>query len=620
MNTRSIPPGGRFGRYIIDHVRGSGTFGVVYAARREDLPRLVALKVLHAELARSPEVVRRFKVEAHTISELRHPHIVDVHDVGALQGVPFLAMELLDGETLRARLEREGRLPLNVALDLLLPIFSAVSAVHARGVVHRDIKPDNIVLAATLLGRLHPKLLDFGVAKVRGDGPGLTRTGVAIGTPYYMSPEQAEEAREVDAASDQWALAALLYRCVTGAHPFEGRSVVKILHAIIEDAPPPPSTLLPSCPAAVERALLRALSKAPAERFPSVRAFGMVLLPFSSRRTQEDWRDEFVDTEAATGELDPPPSTGPAPRPQTRQGPTFQALMNASPVGAAPALYEDDVRTAVNDRTAAHDTVPSDAPAAPPVIHPIAPLGLAPSVAAVAVPPPPVTQAGTLSMGAHALKLAPKPDRTRRRVVLAGVLAFASVLASAVVTLDANQRARTFVATITRLPPRRVTQPAPPSPRAPPAVEALPPAAATGSAAASEHATSHHRRGSSRHARDDRDPAVRPVEAEHEGAGIAPSERLSDEGVREVMRAARGDVERCAGGRTGQLVVSVTVTREGVADPVAISGGMELSDHARSCVLDAVRALRFPRTSEGSRRVPHLYMLTTARRAIAAGR
>jgi serine/threonine-protein kinase len=164
------------GPYTLLRELGAGAFGAVYEARKEPLNKRIALKILHPDKARDAQYNARFVQEAQAAASLRHPHIVDVDDVGVLDGVPFLAMEFLDGETLSEHLKREGPLSTAAALDLLLPVFSAVAAVHDRGIVHRDLKPDNVFLWRPSTGIVHPKLLDFGIAKVREsiDGAGLT--------------------------------------------------------------------------------------------------------------------------------------------------------------------------------------------------------------------------------------------------------------------------------------------------------------------------------------------------------------------------------------------------------------------------------------------------------------
>ena len=215
------------GPYTIVRHLGSGAFGAVYEAHKRPLDKRIALKLLHKHKALDTSVVARFMQEARAAASLRHPHIVEVDDVGVLDGVPFLAMEFLEGESLAARLTREGPLSIATTLSLMLPIFSAVAAVHDRGIVHRDLKPENIHLWKPFAGRVHPKLLDFGIAKVREgqQGQSLTQMGAIMGTPAYMSAEQWGGSKNATAASDQWALGAILFECLTGRLPFEADEI-----------------------------------------------------------------------------------------------------------------------------------------------------------------------------------------------------------------------------------------------------------------------------------------------------------------------------------------------------------------------------------------------------------
>jgi serine/threonine-protein kinase len=210
---KNLEPGETFGRYRIVRKLGAGGMGSVYEAEHQELGRRVALKMLHRDLTHTPEVVARFLREARATAKVRHPHVVDVQDVGSEGGAPFLVMEYLDGEDLASLLVREGRLAVERATDLLLPVLAGVDAAHQAGIVHRDLKPENIFLLRAPGGELHPKVLDFGIAKVLDPAGSLTltRTASLLGTPYYMSPEQARGARDVDGRTDQYALGVILY-------------------------------------------------------------------------------------------------------------------------------------------------------------------------------------------------------------------------------------------------------------------------------------------------------------------------------------------------------------------------------------------------------------------------
>ncbi len=289
--------GSHFGPYQVTRLLGEGAFGAVYEAIKQPLGKRVALKILHSRWAESAQVTERFIQEARAAASLRHPHIVDVDDIGSRDGVPWIAMEFLEGESLASRLEREHRLSLEIALELMLPIFSAVAAVHDKGIIHRDLKPENIQLWQGTADTVHPKLLDFGIAKVAENHSGQSLTGATeiMGTPEYMAPEQWKSAKFVSPASDQWALAVILYRLITGISPFRGDSAQSIMfHVSIEATPPFPPELREYT--AIEAVLAKALQKDALNRFASVRSLAAELLPFASSGVRQRWRTEFAQT------------------------------------------------------------------------------------------------------------------------------------------------------------------------------------------------------------------------------------------------------------------------------------------------------------------------------------
>ncbi len=291
----ALAPGSYFGSYQIVRVLGQGAFGVVYEALRQPLGKRVALKVLRRQLVSQQEVLQRFLREAQTTAQIQHPHIVDTFDVGEHLGAPYLAMEFIEGEPLSSRLKRERRLSPTVAVDVMLVVLSAMTTVHERGVVHRDLKPENIFLMRTRGGGVHPKVLDFGIAKVTQSESDmvLTRTTALLGTPYYMSPEQARESKHIDARSDQWALCVILYECVTGKRPFTGTSLLDLLNRIATADYVAPSSLAPEVTPALEAIIAKMLQRDPFERFVDTRAVGLALLPFGSDAARAHWADEF---------------------------------------------------------------------------------------------------------------------------------------------------------------------------------------------------------------------------------------------------------------------------------------------------------------------------------------
>ncbi len=260
------------GRYLVEERLGEGGMGVVYRARHVELGRQFAVKVLRQDFGSDSESVERFAQEARAASGIGHPHIVNVVDFGSAEdGSPYLVMEFLQGEPLSHRLAREGALPQEEALAIAEQIADALQAAHALGVVHRDLKPDNVFLVPTTEG-VTVKLLDFGVAKVLGAARKLTRTGVIFGTPQYMSPEQAA-GQAVDHRADLYALGLLLYEMLTGRVPFQGDTFMGVLSQHMFDPPPSPSEVCGHDLGPVEQLVLWALEKSPEARPADARAF-----------------------------------------------------------------------------------------------------------------------------------------------------------------------------------------------------------------------------------------------------------------------------------------------------------------------------------------------------------
>jgi tRNA A-37 threonylcarbamoyl transferase component Bud32 len=257
-------------RYEIVGKLGAGAFGEVYEANDIALGRKVAIKRIRLDaFAEGPEleeVKQRFVREAQTAAKLRHPNIVTIHDIAARGSSSFMVMELVEGQTLQALLRQKGRLPLGETLRILGQAASALDFAHAQGVVHRDVKPANLMIEPSG----HVKVMDFGIAKGPSSGD-ITKTGAIMGTPNYMSPEQAR-GDKVDGRADLFSLGCILYECLSGRRPFVGDSLTGILMKILTEPPPPIDFGALSLPAPLGDVVRRALAKDPAERFPSGRA------------------------------------------------------------------------------------------------------------------------------------------------------------------------------------------------------------------------------------------------------------------------------------------------------------------------------------------------------------
>ncbi|HKA37028.1 MAG TPA: serine/threonine-protein kinase, partial [Thermoanaerobaculia bacterium] len=271
----ALAAGSKLGPYEVLSAIGAGGMGEVYKARDPRLERNVAVKVLPSHLSASPEVRQRFEREAKTISQLSHPHICALYDVGNQDGVEYLVMEYLEGETLAQRL-LNGSIPAEQTLKYGMEIADALDKAHRQGIVHRDLKPGNVMLTKSGV-----KLLDFGLAKavappaVSGSsysvlptqaGSNLTQEGTILGTFQYMAPEQLE-GREADARTDIFAFGAVLYEMATGRKAFSGRSQASLISSIMKEEPAPISTLVPMAPPALDRVVKTCLAKDPEDRF-----------------------------------------------------------------------------------------------------------------------------------------------------------------------------------------------------------------------------------------------------------------------------------------------------------------------------------------------------------------
>jgi serine/threonine-protein kinase len=314
-------------QYEIEGELGRGGMSVVYRARDTRLNRPVAIKVLPPELAFDPAVRARFTREAQTAAQLAHPHIVPIYDVGERDGMAYLVMALVPGGSLAALLAQDPRPPVDEVRRILREVADALAYAHARGVIHRDIKPDNILVDPES-GRA--MVTDFGIARAieAGTSTRLTVTGVAVGTPTYMSPEQAVGEREVDGRSDLYSLGVVGYQMLVGRVPFSAGNSMAILLKHVSEQPPPIAELRPDAPRALREAIERALIKSPDDRWPTAASFRDALAGIAAA----PWRQERREPVRYTSPRPDGARRGAASR-ETGQGP----VRAVSPRGGSPA-------------------------------------------------------------------------------------------------------------------------------------------------------------------------------------------------------------------------------------------------------------------------------------------
>ncbi len=267
-----IPAGTQIGEYRIESKLGEGGFGVVFKAIHPVIGKAAAIKILNRQYSSNPQMVTRFIAEARAVNQIRHRNIIDIFSFGALpDGRQYYVMELLEGMPFDAWLTRNGRMPPEQAIPILRAVARALDAAHAKGIAHRDLKPENIFLGFDEDGGVQPKLLDFGIAKLMTDATSghKTRTGTPMGTPMYMSPEQAR-GQNVDHRTDIYSFGVLAFQVLTGRYPFDGDAVMDILVKHMTEPPPRPSELVPELGTAFDAPILHMLSKKPEDRPLSV--------------------------------------------------------------------------------------------------------------------------------------------------------------------------------------------------------------------------------------------------------------------------------------------------------------------------------------------------------------
>ncbi|MDC3957292.1 serine/threonine-protein kinase [Polyangium jinanense] len=447
MSQMPVKPGDLLARkYRVERVLGSGAMGVVVAARHVDLGQLVAVKSLLTGRVVSPEQRERFLREARAAVLLKSHHVARVLDVGADENdAPYIVMEYLDGQDLAATLKARRQLPFEEAVELVLQACEAVGEAHAAGIVHRDLKPANLFLTQDVSGAPCVKVLDFGISKLMGSDVALTHESQMLGSPLYMSPEQMNTPKSVDARSDVWALGIILYQLVCGKTPFHAETIQAVCALVIAGQPTPLRQYRADAPAGFEAVILRCLARNREERFRDVGELAAALAPYApaharvyvervgrvvaSRGSRGGSSAEIVVAAVTAAEATVPLAASPAPvvASSGRKRPVSVGVLIASGVLAAvvagllvvfvlmkrPAVAEPEARAEASAAAGAvakaqpamvAEAVAVDAgadaadePAAPPLVSPardVSPVKVAP-------PPKPLTPA----------KAAPRPAK-----------------------------------------------------------------------------------------------------------------------------------------------------------------------------------------------------------------
>lgn len=277
------------GKYVVIRLLGEGGMGAVYEVRHLVIGRRFAIKFLHWEIAHGGSTVARFKREAEAAGRLENDHVVAIVDVGATdEGTPYLVMEYLPGENLGALLARCGSLPVARAVRLVLQVCRGLRAAHAQGMIHRDLKPENLFVVPGSGGTELVKILDFGIVKLTESPGGITHSGQTLGTPYYMSPEQARGDRPVDERTDIYAVGVLLYELLTGTKPHPGSNATAVLFHLLKQEAIRIESLRPGLPAGLGDVVHRAFAFDAAERFSDVSSLSAALRPFETTVDGDD--------------------------------------------------------------------------------------------------------------------------------------------------------------------------------------------------------------------------------------------------------------------------------------------------------------------------------------------
>jgi serine/threonine-protein kinase len=414
------------GKYRVDKVLGVGGMGVVVAAHHVQLDDKVAIKFLLPEALGNPETVARFAREARAAVKIKSEHVARVIDVGTLQnGAPYMVMEYLEGGDLEQWVRQKGRLPVEQAVEFVLQALEAIAEAHALGIVHRDLKPANLFCTMRSDGLLSVKVLDFGISKVTGmgaSGPmGMTKTTAVMGSPLYMSPEQLESSRNVDARTDIWAIGVILYELITGRVPFAADSLPELVVKIISAPPDPMASLRPDVPPGIEQVIRRCLEKDKNRRYANLGELALALLDYGPKhaRSSVERISRIIQASGlSTSDLDLPPPSSDAVGVQgktfdswgqtTRGAPAARRSKAAAVVAAGTVVVaaaagafffmkkqapapptEAAAATTVTTAAAVHAPAPAETPAPPPT----AASALVPAASSVAAAPSAIVSA-----------------------------------------------------------------------------------------------------------------------------------------------------------------------------------------------------------------------------------
>ncbi len=280
MTSQNSPPLESIGNYDLLEKLGDGSMGIVYKARRWKSEDIVAVKVLHAQVAKNPVLLKRFEQEFRIAAKLDHPNIVRVHEFSGNGNQPYIVMEYIDGESLGDRLHREGKMPEEEAISLIVQVAHGLHRAHRQGLIHRDVKPDNIMVSKDG----HAKILDLGLAKDQEQGADLTRAGHGLGTPDFMAPEQFRNAKNASVRCDIYSLGATLYQMVTGKVPFDEEEPIKAMMRKLKNELATPRDVNHALTERTDWAIRRAMSANPDNRPASCREFAEDLLGQSTRK------------------------------------------------------------------------------------------------------------------------------------------------------------------------------------------------------------------------------------------------------------------------------------------------------------------------------------------------